>query len=341
MTCAGSAEGQPVGTQRQEAVMRARGMFAMVGALLVAGVTATSSTAATGGAGGAGLWSATYAPAATDCGSFVRNGSNFCVADDPGSVELGVKFTTSKAVQISGVRFYRVDPGAQSGSLWAADGTLLATGSVSTSATDAWQDLTLASPVSVVPGTTYIASYHSPNAHYGFQYDYFTTASYTVGPITAKQSVEGDRNGVYCYVGEPCGLFPANSYRDLNYWVTPLWSYAFAGFYQPVDNAPVWNSAKAGSAIPVKFSLGGDQGTDVLQPGYPKVLPVTCPGSSATIDAIEQTVTAGGSSLSYDAAKGVYTYVWKTDKVWAGKCLQFELGLGDDTSHVFLVQFTR
>jgi Tol biopolymer transport system component len=33
-------------------------------------------------------------------------------------------------------------------------------------------------------------------------------------------------------------------------------SYQFAGFFAPVDNLPTINSAKAGSAIPVKFSLG-------------------------------------------------------------------------------------
>jgi hypothetical protein len=59
------------------------------------------------------------------------------------------------------------------------------------------------------------------------------------------------------------------------------------------------------------------------------------------VDAVEQTVTAGASSLSYDAASGHYTYVWKTDKSWAGKCVRFELGLGDGTSHIALVQLTK
>jgi hypothetical protein len=320
--------------------MRIKVLAATLGALLLAGTAATSSSAASGSSG-AGLWSETYTPVSTDCGVFSRDANNVCYADDPGSVELGVKFTSSKAIRIAGVRLYRVDPTAQSGSLWSSDGTLLATGTLSTAPTHAWQDLTFSSPISIAPGTTYVASYYSPNALYGFQYNYFTDSSYTVGPITAKQSVEGDRNGVYCYLGESCGLFPTNSYRDLNYWVTPLWSYTFTGFFQPVDNAPLWNSAKAGSAIPVKFSLGGDLGLDVLKSGYPKVTPTTCPGANASIDAIEQTVTAGGSSLSYDATGGQYIYVWKTDKAWAGKCLQFELGLNDDTPHIALVQFTK
>ena len=56
---------------------------------------------------------------------------------------------------------------------------------------------------------------------------------------------------------------------------------------------------------------------------------------------IEQTVAASGSGLSYDAAAGQYVYVWKTDKSWAGKCMRFELGLNDDTSHTFLARFTK
>ena len=59
------------------------------------------------------------------------------------------------------------------------------------------------------------------------------------------------------------------------------------------------------------------------------------------VDAVEETVTAGGSSLSYDAGADQYVYTWKTSKSWAGKCYRFELGLDDDTSHTFDVQFKR
>ena len=38
----------------------------------------------------------------------------------------------------------------------------------------------------------------------------------------------------------------------------------FSGFFQPVDDPEGLNVAKAGSAIPVKFSLAGDQGLQIL-----------------------------------------------------------------------------
>lgn len=106
--------------------------------------------------------------------------------------------------------------------------------------------------------------------------------------------------------------------------------YEFTGFFSPVDNQPTLNSVNAGRAIPVKFSLGGDRGLDIFEAGYPKVLSIDC-STSAPLDEVEQTTTAGGSSLGYDATSDRYTYVWKTDSVWAGTCRRLVLGLDDGT----------
>jgi len=104
--------------------------------------------------------------------------------------------------------------------------------------------------------------------------------------------------------------------------------YDFSGFFQPVNNPPTLNSVKAGQAVPVKFSLSGDQGLAIFAPSYPKSQEVPC-SSTAPVDGIEETVSAGGSSLSYDASSDRYTYVWKTDKAWAGSCRQLVLEFDD------------
>jgi hypothetical protein len=109
--------------------------------------------------------------------------------------------------------------------------------------------------------------------------------------------------------------------------VFPVGSSAFSS---PVDDLPVLNSVKAGQSVPVKFGLGGDQGLAIFAPGYPKSQLVPC-DSTAPVDGIEETLTAGGSSLTYDASTGVYKYVWKTDKSWSGTCRQLVLGLVDGT----------
>ena len=108
-------------------------------------------------------------------------------------------------------------------------------------------------------------------------------------------------------------------------------TYGFSGFRSPVDNIPTVNSVKAGSAVPIKFSLSGNQGLNIFEQGFPKATVSSC-DNSAQVDAIEETVTAGGSSLSYDATADQYNYVWKTDKAWAGKCIQLEVKLKDQSS---------
>jgi hypothetical protein len=114
--------------------------------------------------------------------------------------------------------------------------------------------------------------------------------------------------------------------------------FAFTGFFPPVDNPPTLNSVKAGSAVPAKFSLGGDYGLGIIATGYPKSVKIAC-DSGVPIDTIEETVTAGNSSLQYNPATGQYTYVWKTDKAWANTCRQFQLMLADGTLHVANFKF--
>jgi hypothetical protein len=295
---------------------------------------------------GEGLWSSMYTAAPTDCRIFPRDAHNFCWTQGgdgylPGpGVELGVKFTSSQSVNITGVRAYRVSPGTVTGHLWdGAGGLPFATGTFDGSDTHSWQDVMFNAPVPIQAGHTYVASYHVPDAQYAFQYDFFATSGYTVGPITALSSPDSSGNGVYCYDNETnCAVFPANTYRDSNYWVTPLWEYNFSGFLQPVDNLPMLNVSNAGQGIPVKFSLGGDQGLNILASGYPQSHQITC-DSSEPVDVIEQTVTAGNSSLSYNAS--TYTYTWKTDKAWANTCRQFDLRLSDGTDHVANFQFKK
>jgi uncharacterized protein len=116
--------------------------------------------------------------------------------------------------------------------------------------------------------------------------------------------------------------------------------YNFAGFFQPVDNLPTFNTVKAGQAIPVKFSLSGDQGLNIFAAGYPKSEIIACDGN-ALVDGIEVTTTAGSSSLSYDPTTGTYTYVWKTEKAWANTCRQLVVKLNDGTLHRANFKFTK
>jgi hypothetical protein len=107
--------------------------------------------------------------------------------------------------------------------------------------------------------------------------------------------------------------------------------YNFTGFFQPVDNLPVMNLIPAGRAIPVKFSLAGDKGMEIFATGYPGSTQVVC-GNTAE-DAIEETVNAGSSTLSYSPGIDQYIYTWKTEKSWAGTCRTLVMKLRDETYH--------
>ena len=108
--------------------------------------------------------------------------------------------------------------------------------------------------------------------------------------------------------------------------------YNFAGFFQPIANPPVFNVVNAGRAIPVKFSLSGNKGLNIFAPGSPSSGPVAC-NSADEATVLEETVTAGGSSLSYDASSDQYVYVWKTESSWAGTCRQLVVTLKDGSTH--------
>jgi len=105
----------------------------------------------------------------------------------------------------------------------------------------------------------------------------------------------------------------------------------WAGFFPPVASAPRWNVSRAGSAVPVKFSLGGDQGLAIFATGFPVSIPVDC--AAGTPGAGSPTANPGGSGLTYDSSTGQYTYVWKTEKTWAGTCRLLVVQLVDGTTH--------
>jgi len=134
-------------------------------------------------------------------------------------------------------------------------------------------------------------------------------------------------------------LYEANEFRSsdhdallvgLN--LDTIWG--FGGFRPPVDAPPMVNTAKAGAAVPVKFSLNGDRGLAIFATGYPRVVTLaSCSGGSS--DEIELTVSAGGSTLTYDPLAGLYTYVWKTQKAWSGSCRRLELEFADGSTNAY------
>ena len=114
---------------------------------------------------------------------------------DGNSIELGVKFQSSVAGTVSGVRYYKNDLniGTHTGSLWSSTGTRLATVTFTNETGVGWQTASFSSPVAITAGTTYVVSYHTNYGHYTATGGYFASPV-TNGPLTAPTNA-----GVYTY----------------------------------------------------------------------------------------------------------------------------------------------
>jgi predicted extracellular nuclease len=133
-------------------------------------------------------------------------------------------------------------------------------------------------------------------------------------------------------VSDPLGLTAIDT-------ATVRITWRFTGFFSPLSSPPTENVAKAGSGLPIKFMLGGDQGLGVIAADYPASIAYTCgiPAGSRPTDATTRT----SGSLAYDAAAGAYKYTWKTDKSWANTCRRFVLELTDGSVHYLDVHFVK
>ncbi len=73
-------------------------------------------------------------------------------------------------------------------------------------------------------------------------------------------------------------------------------------------------------------------GLEIFAEGYPKSDQIACE-STDVVDGVEQTVSAGASSLSYDPSTDQYRCVWKTEKSWENTCRQLVVKLEDGSFH--------
>ncbi len=177
-------------------------------------MTSTSWSFTTGGATSCpcSIWASNATPA---------NPSN----NDSDAVEVGVKFTAEMDGQITGVRFYKGagNTGTHVGNLWSATGTPLATGTFVNETASGWQTLQFTTPVNVIAGQVYVASYLAPNGHYAGDGGYFNAGAVDNPPLHALvNGGPAGANGVYRY-GTASG-FPTASFNGANYWVDVLFT---------------------------------------------------------------------------------------------------------------------
>ena len=114
------------------------------------------------------------------------------------------------------------------------------------------------------------------------------------------------------------------------------------GFLGGIADEPSLNVVNGGANRDMEFTIGGNQGLDILASDNPYSRMVDCT-TLRTIDPSSPFITPrpipvpaqspGNSGLTYDAAEDVYTFQWKTLREWNGSCREFVLTRKDGVQH--------
>jgi hypothetical protein len=92
-----------------------------------------------------------------------------------------------------------------------------------------------------------------------------------------------------------------------------------------------------GSAMAVKFRLGGAQGPSIFAAGFPQVQPIDCAtrqpaGPAAPLNAVEWRFQ--------ELVGGLYHFKWKSSPEWQNVCRRLILGFDDGSRYSADVHFS-
>ena len=171
-------------------------------------------------------------PTATNVFNDATTPTNLNVGHDaPGALTVGMRFQASVPGQITGISFWQ-----DAYNVWESYGGFFANGGGAPLATAtaadpivfaaAWRTISFATPVTITPGTTYVAAVYMANGNY----DWTTldpgtfNAPIVNGVLTGLQTnPPGNANGVYDYGAAL--TFPTSSFTlGTNYWVDPVFA---------------------------------------------------------------------------------------------------------------------
>jgi hypothetical protein len=136
--------------------------------------------------------------------------------DNTTGIELGMKFTSSIAGSILGVRFYKQsgNSGIHTGELYSSTGTRLASAVYINETASGWQTVIFSQPVPINAQTTYVVACFSPAGWYSSDDTGFKVPIVN-SPLTAAM-------GVYKYTTS--AAFPNNTYLTSNYWIDLIYA---------------------------------------------------------------------------------------------------------------------
>ncbi|HZC51863.1 MAG TPA: N,N-dimethylformamidase beta subunit family domain-containing protein, partial [Mycobacterium sp.] len=239
------------------------------------------------------IWGPAVAPKTIDSG-------------DAASIEVGVKFKVDTFGYVTGIRFYKasLNTGTHIGSLWTANGQLLASATFTNETATGWQQVNFTQPVALNKDTTYIASYFAPRGHYSADSGYFyatpklgpapTITNVDSPPLHALRNSNGITNGVFTKSGT--SAFPTSTNDATNYYVDPV--FTPQSFTTPPGQVGNVNATAGFASATVSWSAPttGDPATAYkITPyiGSTAQTPTTVPGNPAPTSAAIAGLTNG------------------------------------------------
>jgi hypothetical protein len=208
-----------------------------------ANVTSSFGTANPPGICPCTVWPSTTKPGLIDGG-------------DAKSGEFGVRFRSDQSGYILGIRYYKstTNTGTHKGNLWSNTGTLLAQATFTGESSSGWQQVNFATPVAIVGGTTYVASYFAPAGHYSYNAGFFTSTGVDSPPLHPLANGVDGSNGVFSYSSTT--IFPTGTFNSGNYWVDVVFSTTIPGQPPTVTSfTPSNGAAGVGTAAPVTVTF--------------------------------------------------------------------------------------
>jgi hypothetical protein len=257
--------------------------------------------------------------------------------NDSAAYELGMKFQSTMAGWVTGVRFYKGagNDGTHTGSLWTSSGIMLATGTFTDETASGWQSMLFTNPVPISANTTYVVSYYDPDGHYGADNDLFDWRLNTP-PLTALQAnyspQDYEANGVY---NEGPG-FPTTMYNGTSYAVDVIFDTTLPSSPAPTVTGVTPAAGSSNSAVSVAptatfseaiqtgtttFTLTDSSGTTVpgkLSFNSGGTVATFTPASSLAYGTTYTATVSGAANNSGTAMASPYSWTFSTAQ--QGQC---------------------
>jgi chitodextrinase len=230
------------------------------------------------------LWPSTAVPGDPDMGG--DSASN-----------LGVRFQSSVAGTISGIRFWKDvnNTGTHIGTLYTNTGTQLAQATFSGESASGWQQVNF-TPVSISANTTYVAAYFCPIGHWSRTADYFYTSGYSNPPLSSPEDgTNGQYNGQRLYSSS--AAFPGNNTGySANLWVDIVFNPTSGG---SAPGAPTNLAGAAASSTQINLTWTASTGSPT---GYYVYRNSTQVGTTSSTSYSDTGLTASTQYSYYVAA---------------------------------------